>query len=554
MAGERLSGLDMAFLKLDDRTAPMNIGALMIFEPDHPVGVEKLVRLLSERMSGFPQFRQRLRSTALPPAAAEWVEDPQFQVEAHIRVCCLPPPGTRDQLTEYTASAMASQLNPARPLWEAHVITGLSDGRFAFLLKTHHAVTDGQGGVRLFSAMYDEPTALGNEGNALACDTATAPSATARSSAAGSTATGGPVAGAPVAWRLLPRPDQWLSAIPTLVAGPSLIAGQLVETSRRTTRELGIAASVLRRARLSAVSSVVGKPSLPGKQSETPPERRLTLVQLDPGAVRRVRQRHRVMTHEVVLAVLAGALRDWLDSGDRGLGGAAPRALIPVALRPDAAGPGQGPGNNLSGYLCDLPVSEPDPVRRLRAVRVAMERNKAAGPYRGAGAFPLLAHSLPAAVHHLVAPLAGRGANLLFDIVVSNIPGSNRTPRLAGAPMRELYGIVPLARGHGLSVAVTSGRDFIGIALHSDPTIQPGITALSRALPRALADLAPPPPPVPSPRAALPTESRPATTPPATPLPAAPAASDPSASTPSSLSVPSAAAPSNRRTSTRTER
>ncbi|WP_206443090.1 WS/DGAT domain-containing protein, partial [Candidatus Protofrankia californiensis] len=227
-------------------------------------------------------------------------------------------------------------------------------------------------------------------------------------------------------------------------------------------------------------------------------------VQLDPAAVRRVRQQHRVMTHEVVLAVLAGALRDWLDSGDRGLGGARPRALIPVALRIDATEPGQG--NNLSGYLCELPVSEPDPVRRLRAVHVAMERNKANGPHRGAGAFPLLANSLPAAVHHLIGPLAGRGANLLFDVVVSNIPKSNATLRMAGAPMREFYGMVPLARGHGLSVAVTSSRHFIGIALYSDPSIQPDVAGLSRALPLALTALAPAAA-VPAPRAALPAES-----------------------------------------------
>ncbi len=477
MAGERLSGLDVAFLKLDDPAAPMNIGALMIFEPTRPVGVEQLVRLLGERMGSFPQFRQRLRSLAVPPAAAEWVEDAQFQVEAHIRVCCLPPPGTRDQLTEYAANAMASQLNPARPLWEVHVITGLSDGHFALLLKTHHAVTDGQGGVRLFSAVYDESAALIG--------------GTTTTSAAPSSRIHG-------TWRSVSRPDQWLSAIPSLVAGPSLLAGQLIETGRQTTRELGIAASVLRKARFSAVSSLVGIPS------RTPPRRQLTIVQLDPAAVRRVRQQHRVMTHEVVLAVLAGALRDWLGSGDRGLGGARPRALIPVALRIDATEPGQG--NNLSGYLCELPVSEPDPVRRLRAVHVAMERNKANGPHRGAGAFPLLANSLPAAVHHLIGPLAGRGANLLFDVVVSNIPKSNATLRMAGAPMREFYGMVPLARGHGLSVAVTSSRHFIGIALYSDPSIQPDVAGLSRALPLALTALAPAAA-VPAPRAALPAES-----------------------------------------------
>src|SRR5205823_13532588 len=115
-------------------------------------------------------------------------------------------------------------------------------------------------------------------------------------------------------------------------------------------------------------------------------------------------------------------------------------------------------GNLLSGYVCALPVSEPDPLVRLRAIRSEMDRNKAAGSQSGPGALPVLADSLPPAVHRLAGPFAGLGAPLLFDTVVTNVPLPSVPLHLAGAELREIYPVLPLAHGHALGVAISTYR------------------------------------------------------------------------------------------------
>ena len=131
---------------------------------------------------------------------------------------------------------------------------------------------------------------------------------------------------------------------------------------------------------------------------------RLADVRLAVSDVRRIRTSHGGTTNDVVLAVLAGALREWLINRGQRADGRSLRALIPVSVRARQAE--QTGGNKLSGYLCELPIGIDDPLERLRIVRRAMTRNKAAGPARGAGAFPLLADKVPPAVHRLTGELA----------------------------------------------------------------------------------------------------------------------------------------------------
>ncbi|HKS47097.1 MAG TPA: wax ester/triacylglycerol synthase family O-acyltransferase [Amycolatopsis sp.] len=450
MAGEHLSGLDTAFWYLDDPVAPMNIGALVIFQPTRSVNVEKLVRLLAERIGRIPRLRQHVREVTIPPTA-EWTDDPQFQVETHLRICCLARSGSRDQLNDYAAAAMARQLDTTRPPWEIHIITGLPDKRFALLVKIHHAITDGQSSGHLFASIY--------EGVSTAFETTAAVSGTTGHHADDT----GPS---------LPRPARWLPSIASLVKPVTNLASQ-------TARHAHIMAALARNIRLRGASPLVGKTS--------GPQREFTTVTLDVAAVNRIRRHRRATTHDIVLAVLAGALREWLETSGYQPGKCKPRALIPVALRNRGTVP--NPGNHLSSYLCELPVSEPDPARRLDTVRTTMDRNKANGPYRGAGAFTTLANTLPAAAHRLLAPLAAQSAMLLFDILVSNVPMAGDTVRLANAPMCELYAMVPLARGHGLAVSITASRHFVGLALYSDPSILPNVAAIRDALPRALAEL-----------------------------------------------------------------
>lgn len=201
---------------------------------------------------------------------------------------------------------------------------------------------------------------------------------------------------------------------------------------------------------------------------------------LDLDDVHRVRKSVGGTVNDVLIAVVAGALRNWLDERGDGSKGVAPRALIPVSKRrPRTAHP---QGNRLSGYLIRLPVDDPDPVGRLRSVRMAMDANKDAGPNRGAGAVALLADHVPPLGHRLGGPVVGQAARLLFDILVTSVPLPSLGLKLGGCPLAEVYPLAPLARGQALAVAVSTYRGRVHYGLVADAQAVPDLDRLARAL------------------------------------------------------------------------
>lgn len=234
-----------------------------------------------------------------------------------------------------------------------------------------------------------------------------------------------------------------------------------------------------------AVARAVRRPPVPALLAGSGTARRVAFVRLDLADVRQIRRQHGGTTNDVVLAVLAGGLRTWLRSRNEPVDGITPRALIPVNTR--ARG---GAGNNqLSGFLCDLPVGLADPVDRLRAVRAAMDANKAAGPARGAGTIAILANRLPAVAHRLCAGPAAAAAPLLFDTVVTNVPLPTVPLTIGGAPLDEIYPFGPLGPGQALGVAISQYRDWIHIGLQTDRDAVPDIDVLANAVTKACSTL-----------------------------------------------------------------
>lgn len=421
MAAAALSGLDTAFLSLDSTSTPMNIGAMALFAPPQPVHPARLVAALRDRAELIPRLRQRVRGSLLPLGVVRWVDDPRFDAGAHIHAHHLPRPHDMAHLTDRVADIMGERLDPRRPLWEIHVFTGLPGGRFAILPKLHHALADGAGAVLVGMALLD---GIGGH-------------------------------------------------VTSRLAQPACPSGGLADSLRSlgssAQQAMDIAGSVLRSARPTPPASPFLAP--------TSADRRLSTVRLDLADVKRIRRTHGGTTNDVLLAVLSGALRQWLLArGDRPV---APRALIPVNQRSRGRGTA---GNQLSGYLCDLPVDESDPVRRLATVRTRMDGNKEAGPLRGPGALPVLADRVPAAVHRLVMPVVGQCAPLLCDTVVTSVPLPNVPLSFDGAELREVYPVVPLAPGHALGVAFSTYRDTVHVGLHANGTALPDIDLLAEAL------------------------------------------------------------------------
>jgi diacylglycerol O-acyltransferase / wax synthase len=238
--------------------------------------------------------------------------------------------------------------------------------------------------------------------------------------------------------------------------------------------------------RAGTVLRAARRPPAPSLVSANSAARRLAFVRLDLDDVRQIRRQHGGTTNDVALTVVAGGLRHWLAQSGRPVDGVTLRALIPVNTRARGASSG---GNQLSGYLCELPVGLSDPVARLRFVRATMDRNKAAGPSAGPGAVPLLANLIPPAVHRVCTPAAGAAASLLFDTVVTNVPLPPVRLTLGGAELREVYPFAPLAAGHGLGVAVSAYRDSVHIGLQADRDAVPDLDALAACVVKAAATL-----------------------------------------------------------------
>ncbi|MGW1680639.1 wax ester/triacylglycerol synthase family O-acyltransferase [Saccharopolyspora sp. NPDC002376] len=439
-----VSGLDWAFVCLEQQAAPMHLGAVAVFTPRRPVQPGKVSGLLAERAQHIPRMRLRLRRSWWPPGQARWEEDPDFRAANHVHTHQVAAPGGRDELAALVAELHETPLDLTRPLWEIHVISGLDGGRFAVAVKLHHSLTDGCAAVETGLGLLDGFTP--------------APAASEASDQPRG------------ALRVLPGPDRFLNAL-TSIDLPAVVQ-QTVDT-------LGIASDVLRNIRLPEPGSPL--------HARACAARRMALIPLDRKEVRRIRARHGGTTNDAALAIITGALRRWLATRGYLIEGHTVRALIPVNRRASERSPSGH--NRLSGYLCDLPVGEPDPAVRLRLVRAAMDRNKATGPLRGPGAFLVLAGQMPPLAHQLATPVVSQTAGLLFDTMITSVPLPDMKVTLDGAPLRELYPLAPLAAGHALSIAITPYLDTIHIGIQANRDAVADLEKLGDALPHAIAEL-----------------------------------------------------------------
>ncbi|MET9930043.1 MULTISPECIES: wax ester/triacylglycerol synthase family O-acyltransferase [unclassified Streptomyces] len=451
MTTELLAPLDLAFWHLESTAHPLHLGALAHFGPvPAPPGGEPadVLELLARRAAAVPRLRMRVRDVLIPVGGAAWSADPDFDVRRHVREITLPGADFPAETTRLAAELMERPVERGLPPWEMYLLSGAPDGSFAVLVKLHHALADGMRAVAIGAGIFDEIAA-----------------------------------GHRPARRPRPVPPRSpLSGLPGL-PGPGRLLGIARDRLGDLGRAVEVGASVVRASRLD------GRPTaaLAAHSSGT---RRIATATLSLDRVHRVRRATGGTANDVLLAVVAGALRRWF--GERGLPlpGADPRALVPVSRRRPGAPP--GPGNSLSGYLLDLPVTEPDPAARLAAVRRAMDRNKAAGPFRGAGAVALLADQLPPLAHRFGAPFASGAARLLFDLLVTQVPLPRSALSLGGAPLRALFPMAPLARGQSLAVAMSPYGGRVHIGLVADGAAVPDLDALAAALTAELDLLDPP--------------------------------------------------------------
>src|SRR6478609_7980165 len=156
---DRLSAADVAFLYLEGPTTPQHVGGLAILTPPDGFDYDRLIRLIEERISLAPRYRQRLRAVPHNLANPVWIDDPDFDITYHVRRSALPRPGTEAALLEFCARIQSRLLDRDRPLWEMYLIEGLADDRIAIVTKTHPSMVDlgaEGGGIDIAEVLFDE--------------------------------------------------------------------------------------------------------------------------------------------------------------------------------------------------------------------------------------------------------------------------------------------------------------------------------------------------------------------------------------------------------------
>src|SRR5438270_13200561 len=149
----QLTSLDAQFLALEDRHNYGHVGGLTILEATtvsgEPFTAERVSAMLAERLHLLPPFRWRLAEVPLGIDHPYWIDDPEFDLEYHVREIALPAPGDERQLAEQISRLTARPLDRRRPLWEAYLVHGLQDGNIAVYTKVHHSAIDGVSGAEL---------------------------------------------------------------------------------------------------------------------------------------------------------------------------------------------------------------------------------------------------------------------------------------------------------------------------------------------------------------------------------------------------------------------
>jgi WS/DGAT/MGAT family acyltransferase len=450
-AYEKLSPQDNAFLQWEGPGLPMHVSALQIFDAG-PLAVEgggidfDAVRdHIASKLHLLPSYRQKLMWIPGEDAAV-WVDDPHFSVDYHVRHSALPHPGTHDQLLRLASRLMEQPLDRSRPLWETWVVEGLEGDRFALIGKTHHCMLDGGAGAELMTNLLSrEPTKT--------------------------------IADAP-AFRPRPLPsarELRRDVLLERMATPLRLLGAAVDFARDpgdATREL--------RERASAMSDLVGWYVKPA--SETPingpvgPHRLFGTLETPLERLLEVRRELRCSVNDVVLAIVAGALREFLAARRVRTGDLDFRVSTPVDIRrPEEAG---SFGNRVSSWIVPLPLGEADPLARLEAIR---KETRARKGRKEADAVELLTQWtdwLPLDVQQASA----RATNC----IVTNVRGPGFPLYLLGARQLSLFPQPPLLANQGLAIGVVSYAGMLCWGLNADADRIPDLADLVAGLERSL--------------------------------------------------------------------
>jgi len=460
---QRLSGLDATFLYMETPAAHLHVASTIILDPSTAPGgwtFEKARSLVENRLPLLPPFRRRLVQVPFGLHHPVWIEDPDFDLDYHLRRAALPAPGGRFELEQFAADVMGRPLDRSRPLWEMYVVEGLEGGHVAVVSKTHHAAIDGVSGAELTVNLLDvTPEVV-----------------------------------------VFPPPDPpWRpDRVPTdaEMVGYALnsLARQPLAAVKAVHRTVEMALNLRRRNRQPDVNAPPAPFQAPKTLLNTSitPHRRFAMAEVALADIKQVKNALGGTVNDVVLALCAGALRRWLaDHGE------APAedlvGFVPISVRTeDEKG---AMGNRVSGMLVRLATTVENPVERLAVIRDgtkdAKEQDRAIGADTLSNWTEFAAPALAARAARLASSLRvwDRLSRPVFNLVISNVPGPRFPLYSAGARVLGIWPMGPIADGAGLNITAMSYLDSVNFGLVSCRELADDLDRLAGYLTESMGEL-----------------------------------------------------------------
>jgi diacylglycerol O-acyltransferase len=455
---QQLSGIDASFLNMETATTFGHVSSLNIYDPtDAPggAGYEATKAAIGERLHLLAPFRRRLVEVPLGLDLPYWIEDPDFDLDFHVRHHAVPPPGRPDQLADVVSRIVGRPLDRSRPLWELYVIEGLEGGRVAQLTKLHHATIDGASGAEMLSVMLDR-------------DADWRPSQPMQAWKPDALPTGNDLLRRTF-FEYLRRPEKVVRlsvrtlreiAASTKVGGLSAMADVIAQPLPGP-----IGAAMRKRLRSNRGVEIDKPPSLPTTQAPKTPwnraitaHRRFAYTTIPLADAKRVKSAFGSTFNDVVMALCSSTLRRYLL--ERGCLPEEPLiAMVPVSIRTGSESDTYQ--NRVSGLMCNLATNLDDPVDRLRTIQASMSSAKemhAAIPAETLQDFTEFAPPALAAraMRLWFRTQLGDRFNPPFNLIISNVPGPNYPLYAAGARLEHFYPVSAVADGQGLNMTVQS--------------------------------------------------------------------------------------------------
>ena len=434
----------------------MHLGGLTIVEGPPPP-MEDFLEQIRQRLHLVPRYRHKLAFTTLDSGRPVWIDDPNFNVEYHVRHTALPTPGTWVQLQSLTARIFSQQLDRSKPLWEMWLIEGLWDDRFALITKTHHSLIDGIAGVDLATVLFDlsrEPPPIKHSGRP---------------------------------W----QPHSEPGTVELVAAGLRGAVRAGFALAEGTVDALTHPDHAFARAREAAegIGEIVWAGLNPAP--ETPlnvpigPHRRYVGVADRLDNFKLVKDAFGGTVNDVVLAVVTGALRSFLISRGRHTEGVELRALVPVSVRSEAEH--HTMGNRIVVMRGPLPVYIADPVQRLRFVSEAMAGLKESKQALGAEVIAGVQNFAPPTILAQASRL--NFSTRLFNLIVTNVPGPQLPLYVLGREILDAYPVAFLPENHALAIAIMSYNGQMNFGLLSDFDAVPDLQSIGENIEEELATL-----------------------------------------------------------------